>query len=379
MALNKNDHRSDGVKKPEKPTIQRGLSLWDLTRCVYDFFQSNTPSSQQWKDFSLSHDRKGQERIGLPNPTDMQGGALWSKAKGVVQHQYGLTPLAWACAMGQSHIEGHSIALEDLSWLWNRPHLAQAPLSRIVGYGWFCGRRFDLNGATLDPRWESEGLVDVVCAQWSETQKIHPESRRPLDNSHKDKGLPQSQRPEHAGPVHQPRILDVGTGSGCLLIELLIRYPMAVGWGIDISADAVAIATHNAETHGVDQRAHWIVGPCVELLSFGPSSTHSVFSHTFDMIVSNPPYVPKEYPLSQDVYGWDPAVALYGGMDGLECYRTWIKPMAQMLSPGGILVLEIGHDQGDAVWDLCQQAGLKQGGVHLDGDGKNRYVSGRWA
>jgi release factor glutamine methyltransferase len=81
--------------------------------------------------------------------------------------------------------------------------------------------------------------------------------------------------------------------------------------------------------------------------------------------------------LPDDVKKWDPTLALDGGCDGLDAYRAWIGPMVQKLVPGGVLVLEMGWDQGDAVWDLCLGAGLVQGGIAKDLDGKNRYVWGR--
>jgi release factor glutamine methyltransferase len=305
------------------------LNLLGMTRLVYDF---------------LDQRAKG------PDGDDGRGcwagdsdSGLWAKAKGIVQHQYALTPLSWACSLSEHSIQGRAISVDDFAWLWHFPDVEHAPLSRLVGYGWFCGRRYDLNASTLDPRWESEGLIDIVCAQ--------------VDL----KGF---------SGACGPRILDVGTGSGCLLIQLLRHYPSACGVGLDISADALLMAGKNAHRHGVAERVRWMVGDCAQVLKDSEGDA-------FDVIVSNPPYVPTGYVAPKNVALWDPDVALYAGVDGLDCYRSWIGLMVRRLAPFGILVLEMGYDQGDAVFHLCQHAGLSQIHILPDHDGKDRYVWGR--
>ena len=323
-----------------------GWNLLGMTRHVYNFLKTRAQAGP---------DCDG----GRP---DCDGG-LWAKAKGIVQHQYALTPLSWACLLHQCSIEGKAITPDDFAWLWCFPDVEHAPLSRLLGYGWFCGRRYDLNASTLDPRWESEGLMDIVQTQWDQGRQraIHgPEQTKEAQQSI---GM---------------RILDVGTGSGCLLIELLCHYSSALGVGVDISAEAIDMAIKNAHRHGIGQRVRWMVGDGASVLMGGPlGGNDPLGSDPFDIIVSNPPYVPTGYVAPKNVALWDPNGALYAGVDGLDCYRAWIGPMVQRLAPWGILVLEIGYDQGGAVYYLCQQAGLNQIQVVPDHDGKDRYVWGR--
>ncbi len=341
-----------------------GWNVLAMTHLVYDFL----------------HRAKGPD--GAAQGDAHQDG-LWAKAKGIVQHQYALTPLSWACSLSEHRIEGRAITPDDFAWLWRFPDVEHAPLSRLVGYGWFCGRRYDLNAATLDPRWESEGVIDIVCAQWGTEKAL---SRR-------------------AGGTQGggPRILDGGTGSGCLLIELLLHYPSAWGVGVDISADALVMAGKNAHRHGLTERARWILGDCAEVLGGAKGDSDDgahwrgqsdggenidgdgrfsedrdpLGSDPFDIIVSNPPYVPMGYVAPKNVALWDPRAALYAGVDGLDCYRSWVGLMVMRLAPRGILVLEIGCDQGPAVQNVCQHAGLSQVHILPDHDGKDRYVWGR--
>ena len=414
----------DGVGDGESTRF----NLLGMTRQVYDFLKNSAKSEPDGDvDGDGDGDGWGQDDGG----GDAHRMDVWAKAKGIVQHQYALTPLSWACVLHEYSIEGRAISVDDFAWLWHFPDVEHAPLSRLVGYGWFCGRRYDLNAATLDPRWESEGLMDIVCAHWGTqgTEKQGAE-KQGAEKQGAEKALSRQ-----AGTTQQvgPRILDVGTGSGCLLIQLLLHYPSAWGVGVDISADALLMAGKNAHRHGVAERVSWLVGDCTEVLmgsgssracadagdrsksgadagdrsksgadaggaenrqaqnrglfkndmkKFGSDGQFSgdsdpLGSGTFDIIVSNPPYVPTGYVAPKNVALWDPDAALYAGIDGLDCYRSWIGPMVRCLAPCGILVLEIGFDQGPAVQSLCQQAGLSQIHILPDDDGKNRYVWGR--
>jgi release factor glutamine methyltransferase len=341
-----------------------GLNLLGMTRRVYDFLDHRARGGDD--------DAKGPDGDGACSAGDVQDAAqgdvqrdLWAKAKGIVQHQYALTPLSWACALNEYRIQGRAITPDDFDWLWCFPDVQHAPLSRLVGYGWFCGRRYDLNASTLDPRWESEGLMDIVYAQ-----------------------------ADLKGFSGVRRILDMGTGSGCLLIQLLLHYPSACGVGVDISADAVDMAGKNAHRHGVAERARWMAGDGAKVLMGSGGDTEGerggkvhgdgfsganglLGSDPFDIIVSNPPYVPTGYVAPKNVALWDPDRALYAGVDGLDCYRSWMGPMVRHLAPRGIIVLEIGYDQGPAVRNVCQQAGLSQIHILPDHDGKDRYVWGR--
>jgi release factor glutamine methyltransferase len=364
-------------------------NVWGVTRLVYDFLDKKSD------DLGKGMGEPDQDRARHDGDGYGHKNGLWAKAKGIVQHQYALTPLSWACGLGEYHMQGRAITPDDFAWLWRFPHVEHAPLSRLLGYGWFCGRRYDLNASTLDPRWESEGLIDIVCARWG------------MDGS-KQEGNGGQNKPwdGHSLPALGPRILDMGTGSGCLLIELLLYYPCALGWGVDISADALHMARKNASRHGVDQRVRWMAGDGANVLMGGCSdgvfSSNEPPSHrtsgddfsddggmenktahstllgfdAFDIIISNPPYVPTGYVAPKNVALWDPDAALYAGGDGLDYYRSWIDLMVQRLAPGGIMVLEIGYDQGGAVFHLCQNAGLSHIHVLPDLDGKDRYVWG---
>lgn len=198
---------------------------------------------------------------------------------------------------------------------------AREPLSRILGEREFWSLPFALNAATLDPRADSETLVAAVLAQVSDR-------RAPL------------------------RLLDLGTGTGCLLLALLSELPQAEGCGIDLSAEAVAQAAANAEGLGLAGRASfrrhsWDDG----LAALGPA---------WDVIVSNPPYIATGdlAGLAPEVAGYDPAAALDGGADGLAAYRALIPAAAAVLQPGGLLALEIGRGQADEVEGLLLEAGL---------------------
>jgi release factor glutamine methyltransferase len=186
------------------------------------------------------------------------------------------------------------------------------PVSRILGQRNFYGRTFAISPATLDPRPESETLIETALG---------------------------AARQEGWGSRESPRILDVGTGSGCLLLTLLAELGGARGMGTDISEDALAVARENADRLGVSQRASWLIADGLETVP-GP----------FHMLISNPPYVRtgEIAHLEPEVRNYDPAAALDGGADGLTVYRAWAPRLARVV-PDGWIVLEVGYDQADAV------------------------------
>jgi release factor glutamine methyltransferase len=191
------------------------------------------------------------------------------------------------------------------------------PLSRILQRRHFWKSSFMLNAHTLDPRPETEGLIDRVLT-W--VQK----------------------------PVHQ--ILDLGTGSGCLLLSLLQEYPQARGVGVDLSASALDMAQHNAVALGLADRVIWVKSHWFDQVS-------KQVKGVFDLIVSNPPYIarPTLADLPENVQRWDPVLALDGGPDGLEAYRQFIPHLKSFLNPqNGTVGLEIGHDQGADVAGLLR-------------------------
>ena len=200
-----------------------------------------------------------------------------------------------------------------------RRRLAREPVSRIAGERYFWGRPFKITPATLDPRADSETLVAVALELAPRIQSVR--GMAPL------------------------RLLDLGTGTGCLLLTLLAELPEAVGTGIDVSADALAVARENAASLGLDARAEFAAGDwCTGLV--GP----------FDIIVSNPPYIRHAdlAGLPPDVRNYDPVLALDGGTDGLHAYRQILANLPP-LRPDGALLFEVGLGQDLAVRELLAQ------------------------
>ncbi|WP_340116929.1 peptide chain release factor N(5)-glutamine methyltransferase [Pelagibius sp. 7325] len=199
--------------------------------------------------------------------------------------------------------------------------VAREPVSRILGEREFWSLPFGLNAATLDPRPDSETLVEAVLAECA----------------------------DRAAPL---TLLDLGTGTGCLLLALLSELPAASGTGIDISAEAVEQAAGNAGRLGLAARARFARHSWAQGLA--------ALGDGWDVIVSNPPYIASGAiaGLEPEVAGYDPAAALDGGADGLAAYRALIPAAAAVLTPGGLVALEIGIGQAAAVEALLAGAGL---------------------
>ncbi|MBY0501290.1 MAG: peptide chain release factor N(5)-glutamine methyltransferase [Alphaproteobacteria bacterium] len=204
--------------------------------------------------------------------------------------------------------------------VWLARRLQGEPLSRIKGVREFWSLPFQLNEHTLDPRPESEVLVEGVL-KW-------------IDN----------------GPLDPWRILDLGTGSGCLLISLLHELPHATGMGIDLIDGALSIAQFNAALNKIESRARFQKGNWGETLE-----------GQFDIIICNPPYIPlrDKDRLEKNVLQFDPSLALFGGEDGLDCYRILSKDIKRLLSPNGIAVLEMGYGQRNEIESLFKSAGYE--------------------
>ena len=217
--------------------------------------------------------------------------------------------------------------------------LAGEPVSRIIGIREFYGRPFRIDASTLDPRPDTETLVEAAL-------------------SLVDREAPLS-------------VLDLGTGSGCILITLLAELPQASGVGVDISLPALEGAQANAQVHGVGDRA-----------SFAASDWLEAVEGSFDLVVANPPYLSAADmgALSPEVRDHDPAPALDGGPEGLSAYRRIVPGLRKALRPGGFALFEIGPDQAQAVLRLLAEAGLDVGeGQHLWRDlaGRPRVVGAR--
>jgi release factor glutamine methyltransferase len=222
---------------------------------------------------------------------------------------------------------------------WAQRRLAREPLSRIRGVRAFRAWQFETSPAVLDPRPETELLVDAV-------QEFLRESARAA-----------------------PRILDLGTGSGVLIISLLAERPDATGVAVDISPDAIEIAARNAEALKVADRLGLLEGDL-----FGP------VSGAFDAIVSNPPYIPSHdlAGLEPEVRQFDPVLALDGGADGLDFYRRIAAEAPRYLAPGGVLALELGIHQAQDVRALVADAGFSDLTLHRDFSGIERHLTARW-
>ncbi|HEY0911541.1 MAG TPA: peptide chain release factor N(5)-glutamine methyltransferase, partial [Bradyrhizobium sp.] len=184
--------------------------------------------------------------------------------------------------------------------------LAGEPVARILGEKEFWGLPLRLTPATLVPRPDTEAVVELAL-----------EMLRAGGSSN-----------------HQPRIADLGTGSGAILLALLSELPDALGFGTDISVEAVLTATANAARAGVADRASFIACDYAAGLTGG-----------FDLIVSNPPYISSADigGLAPEVRNHDPLAALDGGADGLDAYRALIPQASDLLTPGGALVVEVGQ------------------------------------
>jgi len=205
--------------------------------------------------------------------------------------------------------------------------LAGEPVDRIIGTREFWGMPFRLSAATLSPRPDTESVVEAALA-------CLPEDGRPA------------------------RILDLGTGTGAILVAILCERRQAFGVGVDLSWQAASTARDNAALNGVGDRAGFVVGDWGRPLAGG-----------FDMVVSNPPYIADEDlgSLEATVRDHDPHLALRGGRDGLDAYRAILAQAPALLTRGGALVLELGHGQEDAVAGLAAAAGLSpEGGARRD-------------
>ena len=199
-----------------------------------------------------------------------------------------------------------------------RRRLAREPVAYLLGEKEFWSLRFEVGPAVLIPRPETETVIEAVLAQL-------PDRQRTL------------------------RLLDLGVGSGCLLLALLSELPQATGLGVDDSAPALAIAQRNAERLGLAARADFRHGRWGEGLA-GP----------FDVIVSNPPYVAEGDwdGLQPEIRSFEPKAALVAGPDGLAAYRALAPDCARLLAQGGLCALEIGFGQGDAVVEILRYHGL---------------------
>jgi release factor glutamine methyltransferase len=219
--------------------------------------------------------------------------------------------------------------------------LAGEPVARIVGVKEFWGLPFAIAPAVLVPRPETETVVETALG-----------------------------RLDAAGARERPlRIVDLGTGSGAILVALLHELREASGIGTDCSVAAIETARENARLLGVAPRAAFVA------CDFG-----AALGGGFDLVVANPPYVASAEiaTLAREVRGFDPVAALDGGADGLTAYRTILADAGRLLAPGAFLVMEVGAHQSDTVSTLADAAGLTATAATPDLAGIPRVVSARY-
>lgn len=248
-------------------------------------------------------------RFALEKSVPVDVGYRWAKA--FIQEAFNLSPQDWLKMRTNPCPESAQLTqwIEDFI-------LHHKPLSRSRQKRFFYDAEFMLNEATLDPRPETEGLVEYVVA--------------------------------HNRSVTS--ILDLGTGSGCILLSLLQAYPCAKGIGIDVQGRALDAARENARTMGLRDRAHWYEGHWYTPLN-------SQYHASFDVITSNPPYIATHEisSLAPEVQKWDPIIALDGGARGIDPYYEIISKARTWLQPKGMLILEIPHCSAEKLHALGQE------------------------
>jgi release factor glutamine methyltransferase len=224
---------------------------------------------------------------------------------------------------------------------------AREPLSHILGHREFWSLDFEVSSAVLDPRPDSETLIEAVLA--------HVTASGPRNGA-------------------DLSILDLGTGSGCLLLTLLHELPQAIGTGVDISPEALAVATSNAERLGLTSRARFVESDWTDALS-----------QKFDVIVSNPPYIRHAdiAHLAAEVRDHEPALALDGGPNGLDAYRRIVPALGHLFGGDsgrpGLAAFEVGEGQAGDVSNLLLENGFSDVKKHRDLAGIERCVSGLYA
>lgn len=246
-------------------------------------------------------------------------------ARKLVAHALGVSPDRLILALKEQIAPG-ALSVLDQSI---KSRLERRPVSHIIGARNFWGRDFKVTPEVLDPRPETETLIEAA-----------------LKTSFK-------------------RVLDLGTGSGCILLTLLAEAPNATGMGLDISDEALAIAVENRAAFGLERRA-----------IFARSDWFEKATGLFDLIVANPPYISmaEMAGLAPEVLKWEPMSALTPGMTGLEAYEIISDQISQFLSPGGRVLLEVGPIQAAEVAGMFEELGLVHVINHKDMDGRERVV-----
>jgi release factor glutamine methyltransferase len=292
-----------------------------------------------------------------------------------------------------AHVPSFTLAAEllllhtlgrDRSWLYAHPEenmsepdaqrffsliarrAAGQPTQHLTGKQEFWGLEFEVGPEVLIPRPETEHVIEVALERLA-AREVHF-------------GRPQKTNGDGL------RIADIGTGSGCIAIALATELPGASFCATDISLAALTVARRNAARHGVADRIRFLGGNLLDAIaesvawlvpprSENPSPLARK-SLSFDLIVSNPPYVGRRemHTLAREVREHEPDVALYGGEEGYELYADLITQAAARLKPGGTLVLELGHNSLPAVQPLLEAPAWKNTGVTSDLAGISRVI-----
>lgn len=211
---------------------------------------------------------------------------------------------------------------------------AREPMAFLRGRQGFWTLNLEVSPATLIPRADTETLIEVALTLCPDRAAVR-------------------------------RVLDLGTGTGALLLAVLEEFPAAFGVGVDLVPDAAALAARNAAAHGLAERAAFLAGRWADALRA-----------RFDLVLANPPYIPQAEiaGLMPEVATHEPRTALDGGPDGLDAYRAICASLPRLLAPQGVAVLELGAGQAGAVLALAQAAGLAVPGIRRDLGGLERVL-----
>ncbi|MBN66102.1 MAG: protein-(glutamine-N5) methyltransferase, release factor-specific [Rickettsiales bacterium] len=236
-------------------------------------------------------------------------------ARLLIQHALDMTAEQLVRDAQQTIDEAQYAAIEALV----QRRAAHEPLAQIVGTKPFWRDAFVVSRDVLSPRPDSETLIEAVLAH----------------------------RPDTYVPY---AVLDLGVGSGCLLLSVLREYTHASGTGVDVSDAALAIAQQNAKNLQLDGR-----------VSLKKGNWGKTLQKPYDIVISNPPYIALDARdgLAPEVKDYEPALALFGGSDGLECYRELAMQLPSLLAQDGIAVIELGAGQAADVSELFQRAGMQ--------------------
>ncbi len=209
------------------------------------------------------------------------------------------------------------------------------PMAQILGRREFWSLDFVVTPDTLDPRPDSETVIEAALARLDSRASAY-------------------------------QILDLGTGTGCLLLALLSELPAASGIGVDIEPRAARVAQENAESLGFSKRAHFFADDWITALD-----------GQFDLVLCNPPYVPSDVieTLKPEVAQFEPRRALDGGADGLEAYRRLVPDLSRAVGAAGKVVIEVGIGQADAVAEILKRSGFGGQARHADLAGIERCIS----